>query len=346
MYLLGPPLLEHLMRYLLFGSFAYDTILLHAGRFDARILPEALTRLNVSFGVGSVQEEFGGNAGNIAYNAAIIHHDTSLGTEPVWPLLVGTLGDADAAPYLARLSSMGHDVTTLKQVEGARCAHAWIMTDQRNNQITAFSSGPMAAGVTVPPDTSLPQLWHIAPEAPLNMSAMAALAIEKGATFFFDAGPELPVLLDGVGNVHVEIETVLERAEGIFVNDYEAALLEQKTGRTLASWVTSPTQFVIRTLGGEGVELIAHNGTTRISVAKAETITDPTGCGDAFRAGFIHAWLNRWPLVDCARLGAAMGSFAVETSGGQKHVIEQGKLAQRLATVRVLEAPVPYAKAA
>jgi len=334
------------MRYLLFGSFAYDTILLHAGRFDTRILPEALTRLNVSFGVDSVHDEFGGNAGNIAYNAAIIHQDTSLETKPVWPLLVGTLGDADAAPYLARLSSMGHDVTTLKQVEGARCAHAWIMTDQRNNQITAFSSGPMAAGVTLPTDTSLPQLWHIAPEAPINMSAMAALAIEKGATFFFDAGPELPVLLDGVGRSHAELETVLKRAEGIFLNDYEAALLEQRTGRPLASWITSSTQFVVRTLGGEGVELITQNSTTHISVAKADAVTDPTGCGDAFRAGFIHAWLNNWSLVDCARLGAAVGSFAVETSGGQKHNIKQGKLAQRLTTARVLNAPEPYAEAA
>lgn len=334
------------MRYLLFGSFAYDTILLHAGRFDARILPEALARLNVSFGVDSVQDEFGGNAGNIAYNSAILHQDTTLGTNPVWPLLIGTLGEVDAAPYVARLSSMGHDVTTLKTVEGARCAHAWIMTDQRNNQITAFSSGPMAAGVKMPLDSPLPQLWHIAPEAPINMSAMAALAIEKGATFFFDAGPELPVLLDGVGRSHVEIVTVLEKAEGIFVNDYEAALLEQRTGRSLASWITSPTQFVVRTLGGEGVELIAQNGTTRISVAKADSVTDPTGCGDAFRAGFIHAWLNNWALVDCARLGAAMGSFAVETSGGQKHNIEQGKLVQRLATTRVLDAPVTYAEAA
>jgi adenosine kinase len=334
------------MRYLLFGSFAYDTILLHAGRFDARILPDALTRLNVSFGVDSVQDEFGGNAGNIAYNAAIIHQDSTLGTKPVWPLLVGALGDVDAAPYIERLTTMGHDVSTLKQVPGARCAHAWIMTDQRNNQITAFSAGPMAASVTLPPESPLPQLWHIAPEAPLNMSVMAALAIEKGATFFFDAGPELPVLLDGVGHSHVELVTVLEQAEGIFVNDYEAALLEQRTGRPLASWINSPTQFVARTLGGEGVELIAQNGTTRISVAKADVVTDPTGCGDAFRAGFVHAWLNNWSLVDCARLGAAMGSFAVETSGGQKHAIQHGNLAHRLATVRVLDAPVTYAKAA
>jgi adenosine kinase len=322
------------MRYLLCGSFAYDTILLHSGRFDAHILPEALARLNVSFDADSVREEFGGTAGNIAYNAALLHQDTTLGTRPVWPVLTGCLGEFDAAPYLARLRQAGHDVSTLTQVAGQRCPHAWILTDEKNNQITAFSSGAMRAGVSLP-DVK-PELWHLAPEAPQTMCAVAAHAIAEGATFFFDPGQSLPALLDGAGAHLLPLATILERAQGLFVNDYEAALLEQRTGRALASWIVAPDQFVVRTLGGEGVELITQEGVTRLSVAATAKITDPTGCGDALRAGFIHAYLNGWALRDCARLGAAMGSLAVEMSGGQNHEVYPGLVTQRLATSRVL----------
>lgn len=322
------------MRYLLCGSFAYDTILLHAGRFDAHILPEALARLNVAFDADSVRDEFGGTAGNIAYNAALLHQDTTLGTKPVWPVLTGCLGEHDAAPYLARLREAGHDVTALTQVPGERCPHAWILTDEKNNQITAFSPGAMRAGVSLP--ELRPELWHIAPEAPQTMSAVAAHAIADGATFFFDPGQSLPALLDGAGADLLPLSTILERAHGLFVNDYEAALLEQRTGRTLASWIVAPGQFVVRTLGGDGVELITKEGSIRLSVAATARITDPTGCGDAFRAGFIHAYLNGWSLTECARLGSAMGSLAVEMSGGQNHTVYPGLVKQRLATARVL----------
>lgn len=328
------------MRYLLCGSFAYDTILLHAGRFDAHILPEALTRLNVCFGADSVRDEFGGTAGNIAYNAALIHQDTTLHTQPVWPVLAGSLGEVDAPAYLERLAAIGHDTRTLTEVPGQRCPHAWILTDERNNQITAFSPGAMAADLTLPLEVPLPELWHIAPEMPRNMCAVAAHAMAVGATFFFDPGQVLPALLDGAGEEFAALTVILERAQGIFVNDYEAALLEQKTGRPLASWISGPDQFVVRTLGGLGVELIEQSRVTHVSVAKPKRITDPTGCGDAFRAGFIHARLNGWSLADCARLGAAMGSFAVETSGGQNHDIHLEDLVRRLATTHVVAAPV------
>jgi len=322
------------MRYLLCGSFAYDTILLHAGRFETHLLPEALARLNVSFGVNSALEEFGGTAGNIAYNAAILHQDTELGTQPIWPVLAGTLGAQDAGPYLERLSKCGHDATTMTILPDARCAHAWILTDEQNNQISAFSPGAMKSEMTLPAEP--PALWHVAPELAPHMCSVAQQAMKKNATFFFDPGQALPSLLNE-NTIEPQLLTdILETAQGIFVNDYEAALLEEKTKRSLQSWIKAPGQFVVRTLGGAGVELIEHDKVTVLSVAKAARVTDPTGCGDAFRAGFIHGYLNNWNLSKCAQLGAAMGSLAVETSGGQNHQIQDGLLSTRMATCTVL----------
>lgn len=332
------------MRYLLCGSFAYDTILLHAGRFETHLLPEALARLNVSFGVSSALEEFGGTAGNIAYNAAILHQDTLLGTEPVWPVLAGTLGSQDAGAYLERLSKCGHDASTMAIIPDARCAHAWILTDEQNNQISAFSPGAMKFGITLPAEQ--PALWHVAPELAPNMCAVAQEAMKKKASFFFDPGQALPSLLNEKLVEPQLFTEILEAAQGIFVNDYEAALLEEKTKRTLQSWIKAPGQFVVRTLGGAGVELIEQDKVTILSIAKAACVTDPTGCGDAFRAGFIHGYLNNWPLSRCAQLGAAMGSLAVETSGGQNHQIQDGLLQARMATCTVMACEPHFLKAA
>jgi adenosine kinase len=335
------------LQYLLSGSLAYDTVLLHKGRFEQRILPHALSRLNVSFGVDSVADHFGGTGGNIAYNAMLVNQGTALGTEPVTPVMMGVLGAIDGARYLEYLQAQGLCTDSLVVQPDACCSHAWVLTDQNNNQITGFSSGACDLVCALPPEP--PAVWHLAPTSAALMSRLAAQAQALGASYLFDPGQTLPALLAGEGAAYLDLSKVLEGAQGIFVNDYEAELLCCHTGRPLESWLTKPDQFIVQTLGAQGVRLIRPEGVTLFSASRPAKVEDPTGCGDALRAGFLHAYLNGWPLEECLRLGSALASLAVECSGGQSHTADAHTLTQRMAGCQqldVLGAPQPHGEPA
>jgi adenosine kinase len=200
--------------YLLSGSFAYDTILLHEGELQHSILPESLSRLNVSFGIDDVQNQFGGTGGNIGYNAALLGQR---------PLLIGTLGSKDSDSYLRHLSKSGSDGSSLTIIENALCAHAWILTDKKNNQITSFSGGSMKHMPSVPEDT--PEIWHLSPENPMTMAALAVEAIKNNKKYFFDPGQVLPYFLQGASKSILSLEEIIKNATGLFVNEYENELL-------------------------------------------------------------------------------------------------------------------------
>lgn len=300
--------------YLLSGSFAYDTILHHASPFENSILPDAVAKLNVCFDIASVQEEFGGTGGNIAYNAALLEQN---------PVLVGCVGQ-DIQRYAEWLRHNGLDVGTLTLAPNEACAHAWITSDAQGNQLTAFSRGAMMATPRVPSET--PELWHLAPEYPVNIAQLARQAIEQGKTFFFDPGQALPDFLAVPSMVDAILPLVdlLRAAKGIFLNDYEAELLIAATGQPLEAWLTAPGQFFIRTRGSQGVtaQMRHADGSIRTfecGVAPADSIVDPTGCGDAFRAGFLYAYAHDWSMDEALTLGSVMGSFAIEARGGQNH---------------------------
>lgn len=312
--------------YLLSGSFAYDTILHHAAPFQNSILPEAVPKLNVCFDIASVQEEFGGTGGNIAYNAALLLQG---------PVLVGSVGD-DVQRYADWLRHLGLSTGTLTLAPNKPCAHAWITSDAQGNQLTAFSRGAMTTQPNVPAET--PQLWHLAPEYPVNIAMLARQAIEQGKTFFFDPGQALPDFLavpsmvDGI----LPLAELLCAAEGIFLNDYESELLIAATGRPLEHWLTAPGQFFVRTRGSQGVQasVLQANGTITTyscGVAPAAAIVDPTGCGDALRAGFLFGYTNAWSMAESLALGAVMGSFAIEANGGQNHRPTHEAIWQRFA---------------
>jgi len=300
--------------YLLSGSFAYDTILHHAAPFTQSILPASLSKLNVCFDIESVKEEFGGTGGNIAYNAALLQQS---------PLLVGCVGQ-DIQRYADWMRHNGLAVDTLTLAPNEACAHAWITSDAQGNQLTAFSRGAMTASPCVPAET--PELWHLAPEYPVNIARLAHQAIEQGKDFFFDPGQALPDFLAVPSMVDdiLPLPAILAAAKGIFVNDYEAELLIARIGLPLEKWLMLPGQFYVRTRGSQGVVagLRGVNGqvvTYACGIAPTDAIVDPTGCGDAFRAGFLFGYTQGWTMEASLALGSVMGSFAIEARGGQNH---------------------------
>lgn len=296
------------MEYLLSGSFAYDTILLFQGKLETHILPDSISRLNVSFPIHSTKDEFGGTGGNIAYNASL------LGDKP---MLSGILGEDDHTPYLKHLKKMNANIDNLTIVEDQKCAHAWILTDSNNNQITSFSMGAMKYSSIIPKET--PYTWHLAPENPLTTAKMAKNATEQNKEYFFDPGQCLPGFIEGITNDIFSLKNILKNAKGIFINDYEWEILATHMGVKNPLEILEDNQFIVRTLGNKGVELFYKTKATHFNVVHTDVIIDPTGCGDAFRSGFLHAYKRDNSLEHCVQLGAVMGHYAIQKSGGQNH---------------------------
>lgn len=318
------------MHYLLSGSFAYDTVLLHPGEFAERILPSALSCLSVSFGVADVADHFGGTGGNIAFNAAALNRLNALGAVATLPMLVGVLGERDCDRYLSHLTQQGHNVETLTRLPGSNCSHAWILSDAKNNQITGFNSGCDDRLCQLPTDT--PALWHLAPTSAALMLRLAREAAAQQKTYFFDPGQTLPSLLAGAREAMVQ---AFEQARGLFLNDYEAELLAQHTGRDIRGWLIAKEQFAVVTRGAQGVSLVLPDTTLHFTARCPKLVVDPTGCGDAFRAGFIHGLLNGWELPACIKLASALASLVVECSGAQSHDVQRDELLERFKECRL-----------
>ncbi|NCP98235.1 carbohydrate kinase family protein [archaeon] len=297
------------MKYLLSGSFAYDTILLHKGHFHARILPESLSRLNVSFGIDDSKHEFGGTCGNIAYNSSLLKEDV---------LLCSSVGN-DFDVYRKHLEKNGISTDTLTVQNNLPTAHAWILTDQTNNQITGFQLGAMNIKPQLPNNAMEMSLWHLAPDNSLTTAFLAKIAKQNNVEYFLDPGQSLPSFLEGDADSVFSFDEMIKNATGVFVNEYESQLIQDKLKISLRDLVSSGNKFLIETLGSNGLNLHTKDNVVFIPVAKASKITDPTGCGDAFRAGFLYGYSRGMELKNCAEIGAVMGSFAVESSGGQNH---------------------------
>lgn len=306
-------------QYLLSGSFAYDTILLHKGELHANINPNALTKLNLAFGIDNVKNELGGTGGNIAYNSALLDQK---------PILVGSLGKEDSAAYIEHLEKLNLDTSTLTIIENTPCAHAWILTDTSNNQITSFNVGSMKYMPSIPEDTA--DIWHLAPENPITTATLALEAVKQNKKYFFDPGQMIPYYIAGATKEINTLENIIKHSSAVFVNETEAELLEKSLNKSLQELVKENDLFVIRTLGGSGLDLITKEGTKHIKVAKTEKIVDPTGCGDAFRAGFMFGYTNGFSLEISCKIGATMGSFAIENMGGQNHNPTFEEINQRL----------------
>lgn len=302
--------------YLLFGSFAYDTILHHDGLFENRVLKDSLTCINVAFGVGKVKNELGGTAGNIVHNASLLNNNV---------LLIGNLGN-DSDEYLNHLKSKNIEIKKLKIDEKESTAHAWILNDKNNNQITSFYGGAMNNKIEIPEDT--PDLWHIAPEAAENMVLVINEAIKKNKRYYIDPGQALPSLLEN--NNELDILGWISGSEGVFLNEYESELLMKKLSLNLNQIAKKCNTLIINTLGSKGVVCYSDGDEIRLDVIKPDRVMDSTGCGDAFRAGYLYGLLNGWNIELRLLMGNVMGSYAIEQNGGQNHKPSYKEILSRL----------------
>ena len=291
------------MKTLICGSIAYDTIMVFGDRFKNHILPEQIHILNVAFLVPDMRREFGGCAGNIAYNLKL------LGGEP---LIMATVGD-DSEPYMYRLKHLELDASHVTDVPGSFTAQAFITTDLDDNQITAFHPGAMTQShqnkVT---DAQNVSLGIVSPDGRDGMLQHAREFNEAKIPFIFDPGQGLP-MFDGD-----ELMAFMKLADYCTVNDYEAKLLTERTGRTLEQ-LAGEVEALIVTLGGSGSHVYNDGRRIEIPVAAPEALIDPTGCGDAYRAGLLYGISNGWEWQKTGRLASLMGSIKIAHRGGQNH---------------------------
>ena len=301
------------MKTLICGSIAYDTIMVFGDRFKNHILPEQIHILNVAFLVPDMRREFGGCAGNIAYNLKL------LGGEP---LIMATIGD-DSAPYMHRLKQLGLDASHVRDIPGTFTAQAFITTDLDDNQITAFHPGAMTQSqqnkVTDARDVSL---GIISPDGRDGMLQHAREFREANIPFIFDPGQGLP-MFDGE-----ELMAFLKLADYCTVNDYEAKLLTERTGRTLEQ-LAGEVEALIVTLAGSGSHIYAKGRRIEIPVAQPEALIDPTGCGDAYRSGLLYGIGKKWDWEKTGRLASLMGSIKIAHRGGQNHKLTREDIAGR-----------------
>ena len=295
------------------GSVAFDTIMVFEGQFKDHILPDQVHALSVSFLVPSMRKEFGGCAGNIAYNMRLLG-----GT----PVPVATVGE-DAGDYLARMQQQGTDTTWVKVIPQTFTAQCFITTDLKDNQITAFHPGAMGASATND-FSEAPGVWGIvAPDAKDGMFAHARRLHARGIPFIFDLGQAMPLFTGE------DIEEMLKLAQVITVNDYEAHVVEQRTGRSMTD-IAKTLQAAIVTRGDKGSTLLSNGAETHIEPVLASAVVDPTGCGDAYRAGLLYGLTLGWDWVDNCKLASLMGALKIAERGPQNHAQSRDEISRQL----------------
>ncbi len=291
------------MNTLICGSMAFDTIMVFKDQFKKHILPEQIHILNVAFLVPEMRREYGGCAGNIAYNLHL------LGGKP---LIMATVGD-DFAPYARRLEKLSITQQHIRHVPDSFTGQAFITTDLDDNQITAFHPGAMgyseqnkvseAVGVT---------LGIVSPDGRTGMIEHADQFVEAGIPFVFDPGQGMPMFSGS------DLLRFIDQATYVTVNDYEAKLLQEKTGKSLKD-IAKSVKALIVTLGADGSMIYTEGREIAIPTPKPAAVVDPTGCGDAYRAGLMYGIQRGWAWETTGRLASLMGSIKIASRGGQNH---------------------------
>ena len=291
------------MSVLICGSMAYDTIMVFHDRFKNHILPEQVHILNVSFLVPELRREYGGCAGNIAYNLKLLGGD---------PVPMATVGK-DFQPYAQWMAYNGVSQAFIKVLDHSFTAQAYITTDMDDNQITAFHPGAMsfshlndvskAVGV---------KLGIVSPDGKEGMVYHARRFKDSGIPFIFDPGQGMP-LFNGE-----ELLQFAELADWITLNDYEAKLMEERTGLS-PEQLAAKVKALIITKGGDGSLIYTDGGILEIPSAKPKTVLDPTGCGDAYRAGLLYGLTEELDWATTGRIASLLGAIKIETAGTQNH---------------------------
>ena len=286
---------------LICGSLAYDTIMVFQDQFKNHILPDKVHILNVSFLVPRMRREFGGCAGNIAYNLRLLGDD---------PIPMATVGQ-DFGPYRAWFTEHGIRLDRIKELPELFTAQAFITTDLDDNQITAFHPGAMLRShENHVRDVEGATFGIVAPDGRDAMLQHASEFKAGGIPFIFDPGQALP-LFNGE-----EFRHFIEQADYVVVNDYESSLLRERTGWDEATIASKVRAFIV-TQGPNGSRIHTREAVHDIPPAHERRITDPTGCGDAYRAGLIFGLMRDYDLPTCGRMASLMGALKIEHPGTQ-----------------------------
>ena len=292
------------MSVLICGSMAYDHIMVFQDQFKNHILPDKVHILNVSFLVPEMRREFGGCAGNIAYNLNLL--DTSLA------LPMATVGK-DFESYAYWMDSHNINRKYIKVIEDAYTAQAFITTDLDDNQITAFHPGAMNhSQENNISDVSSCSLGIVSPDGRDGMLKHAQQFTEKNIPFIFDPGQGLP-MFNGE-----ELIQFIEQANWVTVNDYEWQMMKEKTGLSKKE-ITEKVEALIVTRGGEGSHIYTKEGLIEVPIVEPESISDPTGCGDAYRAGLLYGLVNNMDIEIAGKIASLMCSIKISCHGTQNH---------------------------
>jgi adenosine kinase len=302
------------MSALICGSMAYDTIMVFHDRFKNHILPDKVHILNVSFLVPVMRREFGGCAGNIAYNLSLLDEE---------PLIMATVGH-DFEPYMQWLCQNGLSREYIRILDNHYTGQAYITTDEDDNQITAFHPGAMSESHlnSVPTSRDDISIGIVSPDGRDGMLLHAAQFRELDIPFVFDPGQGIPMF----GGE--ELLTFLDQATWAVVNDYESELLQQRTGLSLAE-LAERVEALIVTLGAQGSKVYTHGRCIDIPSAQPKQLLDPTGCGDAYRAGLLYGLMNEYDWEVTGRIASLMGAIKIEHNGTQNHSFDIETFKQR-----------------
>jgi adenosine kinase len=304
-------------RILICGSMAFDTICVFQGKFGEHIVPEATHKISVSFMVDQMRREFGGCAGNVAYSLKLI------GGAPV---ICATVGD-DSHGYRDRMQQLGIGLDALKTVPDTYTAQAYIMTDLDDNQITSFHPGAMFSShlndVTAIDNIAL---GIVSPDGRDGMFRHARGFASKKIPFVFDPGQAMPAFSSD------DLKEIIGLADYLTVNDYEAEMIAQKTGQTIESFAPNLKALIV-TLGAQGSRIYAGGKIVDVPVVPAASLVDPTGCGDAFRAGLLYGIAHAWSVEKSCKLGSLLGSIKISERGGQNHAFTETDIRARFASV-------------
>lgn len=307
------------------GSLAYDYIMDYPQTFEENILPHKLKTLSVSFLVENFSKNFGGVAGNIAYNLSL------LGLEPI---LLASVGEKDFDVYRLHLLENGIIVNHINIVENEFSANVFIMTDKNNCQIAGFYPGAsrMDHTLKIPKIQKKPSFAVIGPSVPKAVENFVKQAKQLNIPYLFGPAQQIP------GLTATQIKNGVDGAEIVIGNDYELSLIAKKTGLS-KSKILKNSKVIVTTLGERGSLIETKNKSYKVGVAAPKKIVDPTGAGDGFIAGFLAGYLNKLSLDKCAALGATVATYAIENYGTQKHsfTIEELKKRYKQAFKEVLE---------
>ncbi|QLI81665.1 carbohydrate kinase family protein [Chitinibacter fontanus] len=298
------------MSALICGSMAYDTIMVFPDHFKKHILPEQIHILSVSFLVPEMRRELGGCAGNIAYTLKM------LGSEP---LIMATVGK-DFGVYATWLEQMQIRQDYITEQEGFT-GQCFITTDLDDNQITAFHPGAMGVSHvnSVLDVKEALSIAIVSPDGKQGMQDHSRQLAQAGIPFIFDPGQGMPMFSGE------ELLEIIDLASYLTLNDYEAEMLCKATGLTLEQLATRVKALVV-TLGAEGATIYAEGSCYEIPAVPATAVLDPTGCGDAFRAGLLHGLMQGWDWPTTGRLASLLGSIKIAHRGGQNHKFNLAEL--------------------